>query len=229
MRPSAESVNETGQAELMLAGERLWLRGDHSVFWPAHATLFVADTHFGKSGVFRRQGLALPRGTTDRDLARLEAALTITGARRLVVLGDFVHAPPGRDEPWLARFANWRNRFHDVQIVVTRGNHDRGDRLAELLAVDWHEGALFSAPFVCQHEPGTDPRGPTLAGHLHPVVRLGAGSERLRAPVFWHHCDGLVLPAFSSFAGGGRITPAARDRVFAVGEGQVLEVPVGKP
>lgn len=63
-----------------------------------------------------------------------------------------------------------------------------------------------------------------LAGHIHPVVRLGAGSERLRVPVFWRHADGLVLPAFSSFAGGARVSPRPGDRVFAVGEGEVIEV-----
>lgn len=224
MSASVESSTTTQHAKLTLAGEHLQLRADRSVYWPARETLFVADTHFGKAGVFRRQGLNVPSGTTDADLARLEAAIADTGATRLIVLGDFVHAPPAADEPWLARFAAWRARYADVDIVVTRGNHDRVERLPVDLDIDWRPGARWEAPFVCQHEPGTDPRGPVLAGHIHPVVRLQAGSERLRLPAFWRHREGLMLPAFCSFAGGGVIQPARGDQVFVIADDELMEV-----
>ncbi len=227
MPVSADNLSTTGQVDLELAGEWLCLRADHSVFWPARRTLFVADTHFGKSGVFRRQGMSVPSGTTDADLARLEAAIAETQARRLIILGDFVHAPPAADEPWLARFAAWRAQHSHVEIMVTRGNHDRVKTLPMALDIDWQPGARHEAPFVCQHEPGADERGPVLAGHIHPVVRLRAGSETLRLPAFWRHADGLMLPAFCSFAGGGRIEPAAGDQLFVIGDNEVIEAKLG--
>lgn len=227
MTRNAESAESIDHAKLTLAGEQLLLRADHSVYWPAARTLLVADTHFGKSGVFRRQGMGLPAGTTDADLERLGTAIAATRATRVVILGDFVHAPPRAGEPWLARFADWRARHAEIELIVTRGNHDRADRLPAGFDAVWHAGSRFEGPLVLQHEPGADPRGPTLAGHLHPVVRLAAGSETLRAPVFWRHADGLVLPAFCSFAGGMPIRPQAGDRVFAVGEGSVIEVDPG--
>ncbi|RJS92933.1 ligase-associated DNA damage response endonuclease PdeM [Salinisphaera sp. Q1T1-3] len=227
MPAPAEPMVETANAELCLAGERLVLRADHSVYWSKAQTLFVADTHFGKSGVFRQQGVNVPSGTTEADLARLEAALAETGARRLVVLGDFVHAPPAADAPWLARFADWRARHASVEIIVTRGNHDRIHRLPVDCDIDWQPGARCIGPFVCQHEPGADARGPVLAGHVHPVVRLGAGTERARLPVFWRHDDGLMLPAFCSFAGGGRVSPKPADQVFVAVDGEVIAVPLG--
>lgn len=228
MPANAEQRPPEQHAELTLAGERLLLRGDHSVFWPGENTLFVADTHFGKSSVFRRQGLNVPTGTTQGDLARLQAALADTGATRLVVLGDFVHAPPKADEPWLARFADWRARHSDIEIIVTRGNHDRVKRLPVDIAIDWQPGARLMGPFVCQHEPGADARGPVLAGHVHPVVRLGSGADTLRLPVFWRHGHGLMLPAFCSFAGGGRVSPAPGDRVFVAADGEVIEAALGR-
>ncbi|MGB7755442.1 MAG: ligase-associated DNA damage response endonuclease PdeM [Salinisphaera sp.] len=223
MTASADTRPSLQVAELELAGERLLLRADHSLFWPAGETLFVADTHFGKGGVFRRQGVNVPSGTTENDLARLEKALYRTGAQRLVVLGDFVHAPPAADEPWLAWFADWRARHGDIEIIVTRGNHDRVKRLPLDLAIDWQPGPRLVGPFVCQHEPGEDARGLVLAGHIHPVVRLAAGGERARCPAFWVQPGGIVLPAFCGFAGGGRIAPSADDRVFVIGEGEVIE------
>lgn len=223
MTARADTLLQPHDAELWLGGERLVLRGDHSVFWPAAATLFVADTHFGKAGVFRRQGMNVPSGTTVSDLWRLERALATTGATRLVVLGDFVHAPPAADEPWLTEFAAWRARHGGIEIVVTRGNHDRVKRLPIDLDIDWLAGTHVFGPFVGRHEPAADPRGPVLAGHIHPVVRMGAGGETVRLPAFWQHADGLMLPAFCSFAGGGRISPASGDRVFVVAEGDVIE------
>lgn len=224
MSASVDTRQRMHAAELELAGERLALRADHSLFWPNGETLFVADTHFGKGGVFRRQGVNVPSGTTEADLNRLTQALDETAARRLVVLGDFVHAPPVGDEPWLARLAAWRACHPEVSILVTRGNHDRLTRLPVDLDIEWQAGPRIVGPFVAQHEPGTDPRGPVLCGHVHPVVRLVAGSERARSPVFWATRDGLMLPAFCGFAGGARITPDAGDRVFVVGAGEVIEV-----
>ena len=38
---------------------------------------------------------------------------------------------------------------------------------------------------------------------------------------------GLMLPAFCSFAGGQRISPAAGERVFVLGDGDVVEAAIG--
>lgn len=227
MPASADRLQGVHDADLEVAGERLVLRADHSLYWPAGETLFVADTHFGKAGVFRRQGVGVPAGTTEDDLIRLERALYETRARHLVVLGDFVHAPPVGDEPWLGRFAAWRARHAGIEIVVTRGNHDRMPVLPADLDIVWDTGARRVGPFVCRHEPSPSADGPVLAGHIHPVVRLSAGTETARSPVFWRHEHGLVLPAFCGFAGGGRVTPAVGDRIFVVGAGEVIEARLG--
>ncbi len=210
-------------ADVECAGQRLVLRADHSVYWPAQRTLLVADTHFGKAGVFRRQGLGVPAGTTDADLARLTNAVAETACECLVVLGDFLHAPPGGDEPWLAQFAAWRGRHRSLSIVVTRGNHDRASALPAGFDLDWRTGALVQPPFVLTHEPGADTRGHVLAGHLHPVVRMRDRAESVRAPAFWLTERYMVLPAFCSFAGGQPITPVPGERVFVLGDGAITE------
>ena len=52
-------------------GETLVLLPDRAMFWPAQQALLVADTHFGKAGVFRRAGVPIPEGIDAHDLARL--------------------------------------------------------------------------------------------------------------------------------------------------------------
>ncbi|MEM9235468.1 MAG: hypothetical protein AAGB14_01725, partial [Verrucomicrobiota bacterium] len=73
------------------------------------------------------------------------------------------------------------------------------------------------------HDPAqADHDSPTIAGHLHPLCRVGPKrGPKLRLPCF--HLDGrlLVLPAFGTFTSGNPIAePAAT--VFPIAEGRVL-------
>jgi DNA ligase-associated metallophosphoesterase len=200
-----------------ICGEHLRLSPDRALYWPRHERLLLADPHFGKGGVFRQNGLAVPSGDTGADLDRVSHLLEETGARELFVLGDFLHAPPRGSEPWLERFSQWRRRHAALRVVVTRGNHDRLSRAPAQWDIEWQPGPIVCPPFVLQHEPAPSDAGYVLAGHLHPVVRLGSARESLRTPVFWFGDAVGVLPAFGSFTGGSKIRPQPGDRLFAVG------------
>jgi hypothetical protein len=50
--------------------------------------LIVADPHFGKAALFRKQGIAVPAGTIAADLQRLDAAVSATGAIGQVIPMD---------------------------------------------------------------------------------------------------------------------------------------------
>lgn len=112
-------------AGLIFGASWMQLLPDRGVFWPERKTLIVADTHFGKSDRFREAGIPVPSGTTRRDLERLDALLGSTGARELIVLGDFFHAREGRSDRLHAALAEWRARHAALEIAVVRGNHDR--------------------------------------------------------------------------------------------------------
>ena len=84
-----------GYANATLAGESVELLAERAIHWPGGHTLFVADVHLGKAAAFRAGGVAIPRGATAHDLARLDGLIERTRARRLVVLGDFLHAAAG--------------------------------------------------------------------------------------------------------------------------------------
>ena len=79
-----------------LAGEPVHLLAGHALWWPAGATVFVADVHLGKAATFRARGIPVPGGTTQDNLARLTALLHGLPARRLVVLGDHYRASTPR-------------------------------------------------------------------------------------------------------------------------------------
>jgi DNA ligase-associated metallophosphoesterase len=217
----------THDAEIEVHGERLRLMPERAVFWERTSTLIVADTHWGKAAAFRAGGLAVPRGTTSEGLARLEAALERTGARRIVYLGDFLHARQGRQPATLDRLAEWRRSRSGVEMLLVRGNHDRGagDPPREL-EVECADPPVAEAPFVYAHHPGGSPLGYVLSGHVHPAVRLsGRGRQRERLACFLFCGWGAILPSFGDFTGAGDVAPCAGERVFVIAGNDVVEVP----
>src|SRR5262245_20817950 len=107
-------------------GERVELLPERAVWWPAAATLLVADLHWGKSETFRVSGAPVPGGVLESDLARLDAVVGATGARRVLVLGDLLHAGIGITPGLLEQVAAWRSgRARDLDLSVVPGNHDR--------------------------------------------------------------------------------------------------------
>ena len=209
-------------------GEQLDVRGDRCVFWPAERTLFVADTHFGKTESFRRFGVPVPGAATSGTLRRLTAALTDTAADRLIVLGDFWHAAAGVTDDVLAELSAWRQAHESVSVEVILGNHDlRSGGVPAGLGMAVHPKPVMVGPFVAAHFPEPDSRGYVLAGHLHPGFALrGRGRQSLRLPCFWFGRHVGVLPAFGGFTGTVRITPRPADRVLVTADGEVAEVPV---
>jgi DNA ligase-associated metallophosphoesterase len=213
--------------EVIVAGESLLLLAERAVFWPRAQTLLVADAHLGKAAAFRAAGVPLPGGTTTAGLDRLATLIERHATRRLVLLGDLVHARASFAPATVAAISAWRRRVSACAVVLVRGNHDRraGDPPAEC-GIDCVAGPLVEPPFAFRHHPVETPDSYTLAGHVHPAVRLaGPGRQRLRLPCFVFGDRVGVLPAFGPFTGAADFTPRRDERVFAVADGAVVEVP----
>jgi uncharacterized protein len=216
----------TGEVEVTVAGERLTLLPERAAYWPSRSTLFVADLHWGKAASFRAAGVFVPRGTTPESLARLNRVLERTGASRMILLGDCFHAKDGRVPETLRVLSEWKAAQPALEISLVRGNHDRraGDPPAEL-GFTCVDAPVIDSPFVLAHHPRESTEGYTLAGHLHPAVRLsGRAGERARVPCFWFGANVGVLPAFGDFTGMADIEPVPGDRVFALTNESVIQV-----
>src|SRR5262245_47154694 len=97
-----------GAVEIDVAGERVVLFASRAALWIAARTLIVADLHLGKEETFLEFGIPMPRNVLDETLARLEALVVATGATRIVVVGDLVHARRGMTPHVVERVAAWR-------------------------------------------------------------------------------------------------------------------------
>lgn len=207
-------------------GESLVLLPERALYWEQTGTLIAADVHLGKAASFRAAAIPLPGGTTTGTLARLSSALQQTGARRLLLLGDFFHAKSGRASRTLAAITDWRSRHPDLEIVLIRGNHDRGagDPPGEW-GFDCKDEPWIESPFAFRHHPAEEAGGYVLAGHIHPAVSLsGPARQREKLPCFFFGERVGLLPAFGDFTGGATIRPRRGDRVYAVAGDEVVEV-----
>ncbi len=207
-----------------LSGEPVDLLPERALFWPRERTLFVADTHFGKAASFRAAAIAVPESAA-ADLARLTGALECTGATRLALLGDFLHARAGRVPAVLAAIAAWRAAHPHLEVLLVRGNHDAraGDPPAAW-GITCVNAPFVLGPFALCHYPDTPAPTYVLAGHLHPAVVLtGPGRQRERLPCFLVSPARTILPAFGSFTGFATVSPAADERAYVVA-GEVIEI-----
>jgi DNA ligase-associated metallophosphoesterase len=208
-----------------LAGRALELLPERAVWWPALRTAVVADVHLGKDQVFRRAGVPIPSSVLDAELAELDALIARTGCERLLVLGDWVHAPPGAGDRWPATVRGWRERHGQLAVGLVPGNHDR--RLEAWLAewrIDLHPEPLELDGLALLHESGDDVPPPGLSGHLHPVTWLRWRRERVRLPVFARSGDHVVLPAFGRFTGGYDGLDPKRYALYAIAGRRVFEL-----
>lgn len=205
---------------MRLAGETMVLIGARALYWPARQALLIADLHLGKADVFRRAGIALPRGGTADDLQRLQSLLDTRACRELWILGDILHGPVHR-AAWYQHWLGWRERNAGLDVHVLRGNHDRQLPHAQL-QVQIHD-EIGLAPFLLRHEPVPDAAMHVIAGHLHPQVALP--SLRRRFPAFWLRERMTILPAFSAFTAGTVPVPIRGEQMIACVDGGLVQLP----
>ena len=210
-----------------LAGETVELLADRALHWPRTRTVFVADVHLGKAAAFRAGGVAIPRGATANDLARLTRLVERTQATRLVILGDFLHAAAGRVAALDAAFIRWRDAHTTLAITLVRGNHDEnaGDppptwRIT--IVSDPHP----LAPFVLCHAPASPRTGYALCGHVHPGVRVSGGAhESVRLPCFVLGPRRALVPAFGRLTGLALVVPARGETIVAIAGARLFPLP----
>lgn len=215
--------------ELQWGGETFAVLGERALWWARRRTICVADVHLGKAAAFRAAGVPVPESTTAGTLARLTVVMEKFRPSRLVVLGDLMHCSTGMVPEMIGAFEAWREAHAAVDVLLVRGNHDArsGDppacwkaRVEDAPFADAEDGEIVFA-----HQPKT-PRGSVhvLCGHIHPAVDLMGVAHGCRAACFWFGKRVGVLPAFGAFTGTKSVLPGREDRVFAVRDGEVVEV-----
>lgn len=211
-----------------IANTELWLLADKALYWPEQQILCIADAHFGKAAAYRALGQPVPHGTTSNNLSRLDVLLERYATRRIIFLGDFLHAPKSHAPATMAALHEWRQRNNEVICTLIRGNHDlrAGDPPANL-AFEIINEPLVLGPFSFRHTPQAHLDYHVIAGHVHPVFKLnGKGRQTLKLPCFYSTDNVMILPSFGIFTGGFLIEPEMNSQMFVTDNSNIWPIQI---
>ena len=202
------------------------LSANRCIFWEEEKALILSDLHFGKTGHFRKSGIAVPQNIFKEDLQRLFAQVQYYKPAYLLIVGDLFHSDTNKE---MELFLKWRNDIKQLPIRLVIGNHD-------ILGREWYDKAgitcyrdqLQIGAFIFAHDKAGCPDEKdcyVFSGHIHPSVTLfGAAKQSLRFPCFYFTSTYAVLPAFGKFTGTHSIEPKKGDTVFALIENGIIKV-----
>ncbi len=185
------------------------------LWWPAEATLIVADLHLEKGTSFARQGLLLPPYDTRATLDRLGTAIERLRPERVVALGDSFHDTEAADRLDPADQARLAGLVAGRDWLWLAGNHDPkpGPALGGRVAFD----TAWLGEVALRHEADPGAAGPELSGHYHPKASLSIHGRRLTCRCFVADRQRIILPAFGAYAGGLDVRAPALARIFPEG------------
>ena len=187
--------------------------------------------HLGKSGHFRKSGIAVPQSIYKADLQRLISQLYLFKVERLIITGDLTHSTANKE---LDLFIKWRKDFSLLHIDLIKGNHDiLDDTWYAEAEIEVHLQKMIEGPFIFIHDlkhreklSAEEYRLYAFTGHMHPAISLrGQGKQSLRFPCFYFTKEYCVLPAFSRFTGTYCVHPEKDETVFAVVENNLMQLP----
>src|ERR1044072_6675593 len=138
--------------KITIKNQDLCLSSDRSIYWEQEKALVVSDLHIGKTGHFRKAGIAVPQSVFKEDMQRLIALIQYFKPQKLIVVGDMFHSSANKE---LDLITKWRHDFAGLEIKLVKGNH-------EILNKNWYiqsnieliDSTLKIADFCFQHDPG---------------------------------------------------------------------------
>jgi DNA ligase-associated metallophosphoesterase len=180
----------------------------------------LSDLHLGKTGHFRKHGIAVPQNLFIEDMQRLVEQIIFYRPKKIIAVGDLFHSGANKE---MDLFLKWRNDLAGLDFILVRGNHDILEKeWYEKAGIQVKEGMYVVNDFSFLHDPGDVPEEMIttnfiFSGHLHPGVNIqGAAKQSLNFPCYYFAEGMAILPAFSKFSGLAMIKKKKTDTVYAI-------------
>lgn len=185
---------------LHLNGTALIAEPSGALYWPARATLIVADLHLEKGSSFARHGQLLPPYDSRTTLSLLANAIERRRPARLICLGDSFHDAQAADRLAPDDAAAIRRLTGSLDWIWIAGNHDPAP--PETLGGRVVSDALVDGALVFRHEALARAAPGEISGHYHPKAAITQRGRRVSARCFVEDGRRLILPAFGAYTGG---------------------------
>lgn len=206
-------------------GEEFILSRERAIYWPGTNSIIISDLHIGKTGHFRKSGIAVPQTVFVEDMQRLAATISFFNPSRIIIIGDLFHSQHNME---LDLFSKWRKDFSSIEFLLVKGNHD-------ILPTEWYNQAkitlyknIFSEAdfsFVHDLKDFKNESGFCFSGHIHPGVKLkGLGKQRMNFPCFYFSGNHGILPAFSKFTGFVSMQQKKKDTIVAITPTELIKL-----
>jgi uncharacterized protein len=213
-----KSINWANQS-FVLSTEKL-------VFWEEEKTIILSDTHLGKVGHFRKEGIAIPQQAAKVELYRLVSVIQFFNPQKIIVVGDLFHSHFNLE---VELFAEWKKCFNHIEFILVKGNHDiLASTVYERLGINVVKENLNIKNIQFTHHINTnevDVNTHYVHGHIHPGFHFKAKDRMgLTLPCFHFTKNILALPAFGAFTGLYKINPGKNDKVFAIADGELFHM-----
>lgn len=198
------------------------LLAERAMVWPSENTLIVSDLHWGKSGHFRKHGIAIPANTQQQDEIRLATLIRTHHIERLIIAGDLFHSRQNKE---VDSFSYWREKHSALDIHLVAGNHDilpKEKYLSWNLTV--HAEQVIAGPFVIVHDIPENCEQFCIHGHIHPAVRVsGIGRQAAKLCCFAEDEQRFILPAFGHFTGTHLLEPDDYKHIYLIADEEVIK------
>ena len=218
-------MSPTGTANITIRNQQLALLPQKALFWIEKKYLILSDLHLGKTGHFRKSGIAAPGKANLKNIERLSSLVNDIQPKKILFLGDLFHSSANRE--WF-QFEEWRKTFPELSIILVTGNHDQLHssfyQSADIEVID----RLELENFLFVHDASDLQKSSDttiISGHIHPGVKLkGKGKQKLRLPCYSISDHQIILPAFGEFTGLHIIQPDENRKIFLIVENSVIDL-----
>jgi DNA ligase-associated metallophosphoesterase len=209
---------------IIVRDQQLWLSNQRCIFWEDKKILILSDTHFGKTGHFRKEGIGLPQGIYNDDLKRFISTIQYFRPREIIIIGDLFHSYENKE---IKQFHNLQKDTIDIPIKLIRGNHDiLTKKKYQELMIEYCEPILTYPPFVFTHDIQTTNMQSDFfyfSGHIHPGIQIKSkAKQQIQLPCFYFNDFFSYLPAFSLFTGIHKIKYSKHDAVFMITKNSLI-------
>ena len=123
---------------------------ERCIFWEEKKILIVSDLHLGKTGHFRKSGIAIPQAVFKEDMQCLVTQLQTFKPQQLIIIGDMFHSESNKEHDF---FLKWRKDFASLPIHLIKGNHDiLQEEWYSLAEITLHKCELAIDNFIFVHD-----------------------------------------------------------------------------